>query len=458
MPAVVRILVRCAVRARLLVLAGAALAGVAPPARIDAQARPARRPANRPARPARPWWADSTRWPPGTFRRTTTTRPAVVIAVGDTLRVAPPVPPIGLADSIARDVRWSADEPRILEVAPAGTPDGIAIARSAGSAIVTAWTRVGPTLTPVRVVARLRGRLLTADGGTVPRAVALVTRRSGRVDTLRTDADARFALPGDATRDPPTHLRIEAGRDYFAVETPLPVPFAGEPTDVVLLPRRWTVPSGTHAGATVAIDLDAARARAADGSRFWRAARLTRDSAAHQSAGPPVGWPDERRPIPVAVGGVHGAPIGTADSLAFWAVARAMEADWGAPLFRPAPAASVRDRDWWGIAVQITPEMPAAGFATISWNVAGEIAHGVVEVRTRALLGDRHIVGHELLHALGFGHVTRWRSVVGGEVHAVDAGPTALSLEDVAYGRLLDAARRVARRSGAAFGLAEAVP
>jgi len=54
--------------------------------------------------------------------------------------------------------------------------------------------------------------------------------------------------------------------------------------------------------------------------------------------------------------------------------------------------------------------------------------------------------------------VSRWRSVVGGEAHAPDAGPTALSLEDVAYGRLLDAARRVARRTGAAYGLGEAIP
>jgi hypothetical protein len=431
---------------RLLVLSATLALAVGP---AGAQ-RP--RPGARPARPAlQPWWADTTKWPPGTFRRVTTQRPLRLAAVGDTLRFPGPQLPAGLPDSIGRDVRWSAEDPRIVAV----QRPAVALAAAAGTTTVTAWTRVGPTLTPVRVVALLRGRLHTADGAAVPRARVVVTRASGRADTLRTDADGRFVSPDSGIAgDPPRALRVEPDdAGWFAAAAPLPAPFAGAAADVVLLPRRWTVPSGTHAGAVVDVDLAAARTRAADGSRFWRSARLRPDSATRESAGPPVGWPDVLRPIAVAVRG------DAADSAAFWAVARGVERDWGAPLFRPQPAARALEGGWPGIVVQVAPRLSAAGFATISWNGAtGEIAGALVEVRSRALLGDRHVVGHELLHALGFGHVTAWRSVLGGAAHAPSAGPTALSLEDVAYGRLLDAARRVARRTGAPFGLAEAVP
>lgn len=429
----------------------------------DAGAQSARpRPAPPRAAP-QPWWADSTKWPPGTFRRTTTHRPARLVAVGDTVGFDGPALPAGLPDSIARDVRWSAEDQRVL----AFVRPGAAVARAAGATTAVAWTRVGPTLTPVRVVPALRGRLRTADGAPPPRARVVVRRESGRADTLWTDAGGGFALPLTGPRaadaDPPRALRVDPapaadGAAWFAAEAPLPAPFAGARADVVLVPRRWTVAAGPYAGATVAIDLDAARARAADGSRFWRAARLRPDSAARESAGAPVGWPDAHRPIPVAVWGVGGAPAAAADSAAFWAVARALERDWGAPLFRAVPATAPHDRDWSGITVQVTPRLGSAGYATVSWNGDGEIGDALVEVRSRALLGDRHVVGHELLHALGFGHASRWRSVVGGEAHAPHDGPTALSLEDVAYGRLLDAARREARRTGAAFGLPEAVP
>ncbi len=418
--------------------------------------------ASQPATPRRPepWWADSTKWPPGTFRRTTTRRPPQLIAVGDTLRLPGPALPAGLPDSIARDVRWSSDDPRVLLAEP-----GLAVGRAAGEATAIAWTRVGPTLTPVRVVAALRGRLHTADGMRPPAARVLVRRASGRVDTLPTAADGRFALPLTGARaaesDAPVALRVEpapgpGGAAWFAAEAPLPRPFAGAPADVVLVPRRWRVDGGTFAGTELAVSLDDARARAADGSRFWRAARLAPDAAAGESAGQPVGWPDDRRPIPLAVLGARGAPAGAADSAAFWGVARALERDWGAPLFRPVSSAEARRGDWAGIAAQVTPGLHAPGFATVTWDADGRIADALVEVRTRALLGDRHLVAHELLHALGFGHASRWRSVLGG-VHAPGDAPAALTREDVAYGRLLDAARRVARRTGAAFGIAEAV-
>ncbi|MDF1506422.1 hypothetical protein, partial [Roseisolibacter sp. H3M3-2] len=132
------------------------------------------------AQRGKPWWSDSTKWPPGTFRRVTTRRPAHTVAVGDTLALAPPAFPAGLPDSIARDVRWGADDPRVLVVEP-----GRAVARAAGSTTVIIWTRVGPTLVPVRVVAAQRGRLHTADGSAPPPARARSRRPSGLRKTNR---------------------------------------------------------------------------------------------------------------------------------------------------------------------------------------------------------------------------------------------------------------------------------
>lgn len=459
-----------------------ALAGIVAllPVPAPGQGAP-RRPARgaRPAPAGQPWWADSTRWPPGTFRRTTTVRPARTVLVGDTLRVAPPIPPAGLPDSIARDVRWSAEDPRVLEV----LPGGVAVARTAGETRVVAWTRVGPTLTPVRVLLAVHGRLHTADGAAPPPARVLVRRAGGGVDTLRTTADGRFrldlsALTPDAAgevrgraADRPVAVHVEPLADadgapsaagYFAAAAPLAPTFDGRPLDAVLVPRRWRVPAGTHAGAVVPIDLGAARARGADGTRFWRHARLPAASAAppgSEPPGPPVGWPDRARPIPVAVVGIGGGPGAThSDSVAFWQVAHAVERDWGARLFRPAPVRAADDPAWPGITVRVTPGLGPAGLATLSWGGDGEIGWAQIEVQRRALLGDPHVMSHELLHTLGFGHVNRWRSVLGGGAHGPGAAPARLSLEDVAYGQLLDAARRAARRSGAALGLAEAVP
>jgi hypothetical protein len=173
-------------------------------------------------------------------------------------------------------------------------------------------------------------------------------------------------------------------------------------------------------------------------------------------AGAPVGWPDLRRPIPLAVLGVGGAPASAGDSAAFWGIARTFEHDWGARLFRPVDGAEARADAWAGIAVRVTPGLAAAGYTTVSWNGDGEVYDALIEMRTRALLGDALVVAHELLHAMGFGHASSWGSVLAGEPHPVGASPERLTAEDVAYAQLLDAARRIGRREGARYGLAEA--
>ena len=167
-----------------------------------------------------------------------------------------------------------------------------------------------------------------------------------------------------------------------------------------------------------------------------------------------MGWAADRLPIPVAADPDLGDDaVRHTDSIAFWAAARQLERDWGAPLFVPAPAAGARRGDWAGIAVQIDPRLPADGFTTTTSDSHGDVYVADVAFRTRAHLRDPGIVTPELMHALGLGHTERHESVM----RARGTLPARASADDIAYGRLLYAVRRIQARWDAEFGLGEIV-
>jgi len=95
----------------------------------------------------------------------------------------------------------------------------------------------------------------------------------------------------------------------------------------LLIPTAFTIAGGTYAGTSVPIVVDAALAGAREHARFWRVAR-------ESGRGIPIGWPEERFPLPVAVVGYSSA-LRTGDSASFWAIARQLERDFGRTLFRP---------------------------------------------------------------------------------------------------------------------------
>jgi hypothetical protein len=144
----------------------------------------------------------------------------------------------------------------------------------------------------------------------------------------------------------------------------------------------------------------------------------------------------------------HDRRIDAGDSIAFWAVARRLELDFGAPLFRPADADSTRE----GLTVVVDHRIPAEGETFMTWNARGELYDGTVAFRSHALLRDPHVATHELLHALGLGHASAWFSLM------VNWGTraTRATAEDIGYAQLLYAVRRLQERYEAPYGIAEA--
>ena len=186
----------------------------------------------------------------------------------------------------------------------------------------------------------------------------------------------------------------------------------------------WTIERGTYAGMAITLRLDAAVGRTRKGEHFWR---LPPRGTAETGV---VGWRSTRYPVPVAFrhDGSAGS-ISPADSAAFWNVLDQMSVDFGMQLFRSATISS--DADPVNVIVVDIRFMPEkVGFTRTSWSPSGELFDVRVTFRDARLLHDAHVVSHEMMHALGFGHTASWPSVVSSSVSSF-AGR--LSPEDVAY-------------------------
>jgi hypothetical protein len=94
------------------------------------------------------------------------------------------------------------------------------------------------------------------------------------------------------------------------------------------------------------------------------------------------------------------------------------------------------------VLVHLAPGLREAGNTDAAWDARGTIAAATVALRDRAVARDARVVQHELLHALGLGHVAAWPSVLAAP-GARTAG--AATPDDVAHGQLIAAVRALAR-------------
>jgi hypothetical protein len=123
--------------------------------------------------------------------------------------------------------------------------------------------------------------------------------------------------------------------------------------------------------------------------------------------------------------------ITAADSSAFWTIIGDMNADFGIDLFRPATIANDDPADV--IVVDLGTMREVDGLSRVTWAPSGELFDVRVTFHDASVLHDRRAVVHEMMHALGFGHTTAWRSVVNPR----DANrPLRVTPEDVAYAEL----------------------
>ncbi len=178
----------------------------------------------------------------------------------------------------------------------------------------------------------------------------------------------------------------------------------------------WTIRAGPYAGQRVRIDQDVSANRK---SRFLRFPN-ERDHTRY------VGWNPSSLPARVAFR--PGRAVSETDSAAFWAVLRRMESDLGLHLFEPATLDAGEDPEE-VIVVDPRSATSSDGLTLATWSANGLLYDARILMRSPAQLREPRTVTHEMMHALGFGHTSAWRSVMNQGWGA----PDHLTPEDVAH-------------------------
>jgi hypothetical protein len=346
----------------------------------------------------------------------------------------------GGTDLAGGAVSWGTTDSTVLRVSVADSLHARVTGGLAGGADLVAWIGMQRGRTRMTVRPVLTGRFDAVDGASNP-PVRLTIGTSEWQENVAVDGGeftSRIDLRGEsevdvrARFDSPdvhdAHIRIRNPRDLQRLR-------------IAMVPTRWRIDAGAYAGQAVPIDAAQAMRRVEGRAPFWRLAPLS-----GRGTRTLLGWDARALPIRIAFARDRSRePITEQDSIAFWATARQMEQDLGATLF--APAVPVADSAAY-VGVEITAQSPA-GHTFVSWTQNGDVEDGVLLFRTAATLRDPHVVTHELLHLLGFGHTVSWPSVarpVGGK-------ETRLTPEDVAYVQLATRLREMKRRIGSLPGV-----
>ncbi|MBB4637404.1 hypothetical protein [Longimicrobium terrae] len=322
------------------------------------------------------------------------------------------------------------------------------------------------TALPARAQPVLRGRVLLADTARADSLYAFARYQPAgeaapRTDSARVSADGRFSIsvPGAGGVEVVIDAR-GAARNYHPALARMTARDLASEQVFVLVPRRWTIPAGAFAGRTVEISPDLARRPVCQGCvAFWLRVEGFRAPAWFQS------WDASSFPLRMALDRENAVPRGAVpDSAAFWRIARTVEDDYGADLFRPVRYAEAEpeedDIDPSNVVLLLTDAtLPISGLTTLL-SRGGRVTYGTMRLRNRGIVfgseGPR-VVTHELMHTLGVGHTCAWRSVSADLVRCPEMGSTRLTPEDVAYTQVLYRVRNVQRAAGARWGLDAAI-
>lgn len=333
-------------------------------------------------------------------------------------------------------------------------------------ALLTVLTR-SPALAQEPV---LRGRVITADGARPDSLRAFVRWRARgdtavRADSAAVDSAGRFALSLAGVSADSLDVIVDAADRDRRTHHPALVRLrrrdaAGE-HGIVLVPRAWTIAAGRYAGQRVLVRPHLARMPVCRRcSVFWVRMQLRADG--------PVGWqgwPMSRFPLRIGFDREHSVPVGaTPDSAAFWQAAARVEDAFGMDLFRPVRYAQTLPRHPDDnpddvVLVVIDPSLSIAGLTTVLGR-SGTVEYAAVSFQRRgSVLGNvgPELVGHELMHVLGFGHTCSWHSIAADLQRCPGLRASLPTPEDVAYAQLFYRVRDLQRASGARWGLEAAV-
>ncbi|HEX2079839.1 MAG TPA: hypothetical protein VHG08_19135 [Longimicrobium sp.] len=341
-------------------------------------------------------------------------------------------------------------------------------------AAVLALTLLLVVLAPRHAAAQgtdvLRGRVLTVDGTRADSLRAFLRWRMrgdtvARVDSVEVDSAGRFSLPLAGEAADSLEVTVDAVDRDRRTHHPALVRIhrreAAWEQGIVLVPRTWTIAAGRYAGERVRVRPHLARTPVCRRcSVFWVQQQLRADGPVHWQ-----GWPMSRFPLRVGFDRAHSVPVGAApDSAAFWQAVARVEDAFGTDLFRPVRYAQTlprhpEDNPDDVVLVVIDPSLSIAGLTTVLGRT-GTVEYATVSFQRRgSVVGSvgPELVGHELMHVLGFGHTCSWRSIAADLQRCPELRASSPTPEDVAYAQLFYRVRDVQRASGARWGLEAAV-
>lgn len=284
----------------------------------------------------------------------------------------------------------------------------------------------------------IQGRLWSADGRST--AGLRVTASAGTwADSAAVDSAGRFSVPRPASLAGDSVRLVVDGPERVFHPSVAAVPRAGwdEEARIILVPRRWAIATGTHAGDTVAVSMvrafDPACPECASG--FYR--RAAPRSGAR--AGTVPAWRPGSFPLRVAFDHDYTTePITRRDSAAFWRDVEELERDLGMHLFRPARFADTAPMGEGPddvVLVWVESGMRAAGLGSVTYT-GSNIDYGAVRIHAARSFTDPAapgLVAHEMVHTLGVGHTCTWYSVMADVTRCPARRASSPTAEDVAY-------------------------
>jgi hypothetical protein len=341
-------------------------------------------------------------------------------------------------------VSWAVMDTTIARVFPDSSAGARVLGVGGGTTQVAAWVGDGKIRDIARATVRavISGRVITIDAA-VPPAVRIEVRGAGRRDSIPV-RDARFAARFEVPLGEAITIHVSPeDTTYHEVAVRIDDERELERLVIALIPKSFRIEAGPHEGQEVAIDAATAMARVAGTAPFWRL-------VPYSGTGPRklLGWRESVLPLHIAFAREPSSEtITAADSIAFWETARRMERDVGRSLFMAADASS--DTAGLGFIRVVVRSQGAEGHTFVAWSQSGDASEGTLTFRRAAVLRDPHVVTHELVHLLGFGHSGSWPTV------AQPSGGTqsGLTPHDVAYIQLAMKLRRLQEATGARPGV-----
>lgn len=334
------------------------------------------------------------------------------------------------------------------------------VARVVGAAAVLA------ALAPAADAQSIRGQVWAADGASA--AGLRVRAYAGAwADSASTDAEGRFVVPrpdslgGDSVRVV-VDAADSAARLFHPSVASLGRGEWGDEVRMVLLPRRWTIRAGTHAGETMEVSASRGFAPTCRGcsSGFFR--RGVPSPEETRSSTVPA-WRPGSFPLRVAFDHEYTSQaISGRDSVGFWRGVTELERDLGEHLFRPArfsEAEPVDDAPEDLVLVWVDRGLRTTGLGSVGYS-GGDIGYGAVRFDDALIFtqaGASGLIAHEMVHTLGIGHTCSWYSVVADVARCPERRAPNATPMDVAYLQVHLAMGALQRAHGARWGLAAAL-